>query len=135
MEHDEFIGQVQVRARLASRGEAERATRATLETLSERLAGGAGDKLAAQLPREIGEHLRRGTSPTGERFSLDSFFTKVSEREGVQRAQAAFHARAVLEVVDEATQGSVLTKVRDQLPDEFDRLFEAGSQGRMPQDN
>jgi uncharacterized protein (DUF2267 family) len=34
MKHDEFIGQVQHRARLSSRGATERATRATLETLA-----------------------------------------------------------------------------------------------------
>ena len=56
MEHDEFIGQVQHRARLGSRGDAERATRATLETLAERIADGAANNLAAQLPNEIGEH-------------------------------------------------------------------------------
>ena len=53
MKHDEFIGQVQHRARLSSRGEAERATRATLETLAERLAGGEEQDLAAQLPAEF----------------------------------------------------------------------------------
>jgi uncharacterized protein (DUF2267 family) len=37
MQHDEFIGQVQNRAKLPSRGEAEGATRATLETLGERI--------------------------------------------------------------------------------------------------
>ncbi len=55
MKHDEFIGQMQYRARLSSRGAAERATRATLETLAERLAGGEARDLAAQLPPEIGE--------------------------------------------------------------------------------
>ncbi len=77
MKHDEFIGQVQYRARLSSRGDAERATRATLETLAERLAGGETNDLASQLPREIGEHLRREWSGIGERFSLDEFFRRV----------------------------------------------------------
>ena len=57
MKHDEFIGRVQHYARLASRGDAERATRATLETLGERLAGGEPKDLASQLPPEIGLHL------------------------------------------------------------------------------
>jgi uncharacterized protein (DUF2267 family) len=134
MEHDEFIGQVQHRARLASRGDAERATRATLERLAERIADGAAGNLAAQLPREIGEHLRRRApeqAGTGEQFSLDEFFARVAEREGVDLPEAAFHARVVVEVVDEATQGSVIEKVREQLPAEFDRLFTAGSTGRM----
>lgn len=54
MKHDECIGPVQRRARLRSRGAAERATRATLETLAARLAGDEADDLAAPLPPEIG---------------------------------------------------------------------------------
>ncbi|MEH2241167.1 DUF2267 domain-containing protein [Nostoc sp.] len=40
MQHDEFIGQVQNRAHLSSRDNAELATCATLEMLAERLALG-----------------------------------------------------------------------------------------------
>jgi uncharacterized protein (DUF2267 family) len=47
MRHDEFIGHVQQRARLSSRGDAERASRATLETLGERVPEGLADNLAA----------------------------------------------------------------------------------------
>lgn len=50
MDHDRFIGQMEDRARLDSRRSAERATRATLETLGERLDAGAAGNLAAQLP-------------------------------------------------------------------------------------
>lgn len=131
MTHDEFIGQVQHRARLDSRGAAERATRATLETLGDRLAGGAAGNLAAQLPVEIGEHLRR-TAGDGEQLDLEGFFDRVAGREGVEVPEAVFHARCVIEVVDEATQPGTLAKVRQQLPDEYDRLFAAGSTGRMP---
>lgn len=45
MQHDELIGQVQARARLDSRGAAERATRAVLETLAERLPEGEAHHL------------------------------------------------------------------------------------------
>ncbi len=134
MTHDEFIGQVQARARLASRGEAERATRATLETLAERITDGAADNLAAQLPMEIGEHLRRRVtvgSPTGNPFGLDEFFDRVTERESVDAPAAAYHARVVLEVVNEATTGGLINKIREQLPDEFSPLFESGSTGSL----
>jgi uncharacterized protein (DUF2267 family) len=133
MKHDAFIGQVQHRARLSSRGEAERATRVTLETLAERLAGGEAKDLAAQLPQELGEHLRRGWSGIGERFSLEEFFRRVSVREGVELPEAVFHARAVIAVLSEAVSKGELDDVRAQLPAEFDRLFEAGSTGHMPQ--
>ncbi len=132
MKHDEFIGQVQHRARLSSRGAAERATRATLEILAERLAGGEAKDLAAQLPPELAEHLRGGWSAMGERFSLEEFFRRVSQREGVDLPEAVFHARAVIEVLSEAVSQGEMDDVRAQLPAEFNRLFEAGSAGQMP---
>jgi len=128
MQHDEFIGQVQNRARLASRGAAEAAARATLETLGERLDVGLAENVASQLPPEIGRHLLE-TRPF-DRISIAEFFDRVSLREGVDRPQAVFHARAVLEVLEIATQG-VMDKVLQSLPEEFMPLF-AGSAGQMP---
>jgi hypothetical protein len=43
MQHDEFVGQVQARARLADTGRAESAIRATLETLGERIPEGLAE--------------------------------------------------------------------------------------------
>lgn len=138
MQHDEFIGQVQDRARLSSRGDAERATRATLETLGERIPEGVADHLAAQLPHEIGEHLRRtevyGGVATGERFGRQEFIDRVAERAGTGPQQAAFLARAVTEVVDEATQGGVMAKVSHSLPEDVRVLVTAGSTGNFSDD-
>lgn len=131
MQHDEFIGQVQNRARLSSRGDAELATRATLETLAERLAGGEPFNAAAQLPRGIAEYLRHEYAGSGERFSLDEFFRRVSQRESVGLPDAVHHARVVIEVLSEAISSGEINDIRSQLPSEFDPLFEAGSQGRM----
>jgi uncharacterized protein (DUF2267 family) len=133
MQHDEFIGLVQNRARLSSRGDAERACRATLETLGERVPEGLADNLAAQLPHEIGEHLRRteiygGTGP-GERFDRADFVERIALRAGVDEPQAAYLGRAVLEVVNEATQGSITTKVAGSLPPDIRALVTAGSSG------
>jgi uncharacterized protein (DUF2267 family) len=129
MQHDEFIGEVQARARLSSRGDAERATRAVLETLGERLAGGQPHNLAAQLPEEIGRHLegRRGV----DKLSLDQFFEKVSERTGADLPDAIHQARAVIAVVGEAASQGEMDKVRQQLPEEYAPLFESGSEGQM----
>jgi uncharacterized protein (DUF2267 family) len=135
MQHDAFIGQVQARARLASRGEAERATRAVLETLGDRIPEGQADNLAAQLPQEIGDHLRRtevlGGAGTGVRFGLDEFITRVGERSGFDGPRAAYVSRVVFEVVDEAVQGGLMAKVRQDLPDDLRTLVTAGSSGEM----
>jgi uncharacterized protein (DUF2267 family) len=133
MQHDEFIGLVQNRARLSSRGEAERACRATLETLGERVPEGLADKLAAQLPHEIGEHLRRtevyGGTGTGERFGRHDFIERIAARAGVDDRKAAYLARSVLEVVHEATQGKITEKIEESLPPDIRQLITAGSKG------
>ena len=135
MKYDEFIGQVQNRARLGSKEEAVKAIRAVLETLAERLAGGEPKDLAAQLPEEIGVYLQHEKAGSGERFSLDEFFKRVSEREGADLPASVYHARVVIEVLTEAVTRGQMNDVRAQLPEEFDRLFEAGSQGAMPRDD
>jgi uncharacterized protein (DUF2267 family) len=52
---------------------------------------------------------------------------RVAEVESVDEPAAAYHARAVLEVVDEATNGQVVGKVYDALPDDLADLLRAGS--------
>ncbi|TDD87707.1 DUF2267 domain-containing protein [Actinomadura rubrisoli] len=133
MRHEEFIGQVQNRARLPGWGDAERASRATLETLGERIPEGLADNLAAQLPHEIGEHLRRtevyGGAGSGERFDRHGFVERVAIRSGTDEPRAAFLARVVLEVVDDATRGSVTRKVGDSLPADIRALLPVGHTG------
>lgn len=134
MDHDTFIGQVQHRAHLESRGAAETATRATLETLAERVPAGLADKLAAQLPKEIGENLRRvATAPdqptTGVHMSNREFFDRVAQRAGENTAKAAHEARCVMEVVTEATQGALTEKVRQSLDKGLAESLFSGSKG------
>lgn len=136
MQHDTFIGQVQDRAQLGSRGEAERATRALLETLGERVPYGLADNLAGQLPREIAEHLRRTgiDGETGARFDLPGFVARVRARlgGGADDAHAAYLARVVFEVVDEASHGRVTERVRDAVGADIAGLLLAGSAGETP---
>ena len=132
MKYEEFLGQVQARARLADMEEAVRATRATLQTLAERVSEGGADSLAAQLPTEIGYYLKIN-APALEKFGFQEFIKRVTEKEGgkVDEPDAAHHARAVLSVVTDATSGE-MPKICEQLPNEFNPLFESGSEGKMP---
>lgn len=132
MQHDEFIGQVQHRAQLASRGEAERATRATLETLGERIPGGLATNLAGQLPEEISEHLYRMLpfgieDAPGERFDATEFITRVASRATVDEPQAAYLVRVVCEITDEATDGSTMAKIAESLPGGVATVVSEGS--------
>lgn len=130
MNHDEFVGQVQARARLGSRADAEHIIRATLETLGERLDGGLADHIAAQLPQEIGRHLR--TDASFARLSLDGFFHRVLIREGggTGLPDAVFHARCVMEVLQLAIAPGFVEKLHEALPPEFEPLL-AGRKGRL----
>src|SRR5690348_1273489 len=102
MKYDEFIKHVQSVAQLDSREEAERATRATLETLAERIVGDEANNLAAQMPQELGEYLRGREGQVGEHFSLTEFYERVSRREGVEPTAVPHHVRAVFSVINAA---------------------------------
>ena len=121
MKGDEFIAEVRNLAELASNEEAEKATRATLETLGERLAGNEPSNLAAQLPPEVASYV--GGSGSGEPFSVDEFYDRVAQREGVNRDEAIRHARAVATVVQTAVTGGEIDDVRSQLGNEYEELF------------
>lgn len=120
MNHDEFVGQVQHRAQLPSRGDAEMIIRATFETLGERLQPQAASHVAAQLPSELGRHLR---DRKFEHLSAHDFCERVAEREHADVRKAAFHARCVYETMREAISPGAIGKVERQLPAEFLRLF------------
>lgn len=133
MKYDEFISQIQRRALLDSREEAERATHATLLTLGERLAGGETKDLASQLPPEMAQSLLKGQAGIPGRFSLDEFFWLVSEREGVDLLQATEHARVVTALLSEVVTIGEIDNVRAQLPKDFARLFEVENEGDLPE--
>lgn len=131
MQFDEFVGEVQNRARLDSQGAAMRAICATLETLGERLHGEEAKNLGAQLPVALAAYLRLARQK--ETFDVQEFFERVAERQGsgVDLPDAAHHARVVLEVLQEAVSSGQMADARAQLPEEYDALFEAGSTGTM----
>ena len=129
MKYDQFIELVQNRAQLASRGHAVSAIRATLETLASRLTVESADHLAAQLPREIAYYIMnapRTEFQRGERFDLEEFYRRVAKSEFVDAIRDAVrHAQVVMEVLGEAVLWGELDRLWAQLPEEYDRLFEA----------
>ena len=121
MNYNEFIGQVQSRLELPGPGQAVRATRAVLTTLGERLHEGEATDLASPLPMEIDRYLTAADS--GQRFDYDEFLERVSERGHVDRPDANYQAQQVVAVVAEVVPPGNIEKARNQLPDDFDRLF------------
>ncbi|HEY2288365.1 MAG TPA: DUF2267 domain-containing protein [Streptosporangiaceae bacterium] len=127
------MGQTRSRARLSSRGDAERATREIPETLGERIPEGLAGNLAAQLPHDIGEHLQHTEVYTGagsgERFGRQDVIARVSERAGVDEPQPAYIIRAVTEAAGEAVPGGLMAKATESLPAGIRQLVTAGSTG------
>jgi uncharacterized protein (DUF2267 family) len=120
---DEFIKRVQERGGFDTRDHAERATRATLAVLGQRLAGGEPSDLAAQLPQELAE-LARYDGPA-ESFDAAEFYRRVAEREGTgcTPGQAREHAMAVMStVVDQVSEGE-RQDLASQLPADYGELL------------
>jgi uncharacterized protein (DUF2267 family) len=121
LKHDEFIARVRDLAEVQTNEEAERAIRATLETLRERLAGNEPNNLADQLPSEIADPLRGEGGR--DSFSLAEFYRRVADKEGVEEPAAIRHAQAVATVTEEAVTTGEMGHVRDQLNPEYTELF------------
>jgi uncharacterized protein (DUF2267 family) len=120
MNFDEFTGEVQHRLELPGTGEAVRAIRATLMTLGQRIPEGNAEDLAASLPMEIKWYLTGAVRGHGQRFDWQEFVSRVSEIEGTDRPEAAYHAQIIVDLVSTLVPPSDLQQLRDQLPESED---------------
>ena len=121
MKGDQFIAEVRNLAELRNNEEAEKAIRATLETLKERLAGNEPSNLAAQLPPEVAPYVEGDGGR--QSFSVGEFYDRVAQREGVGHDEAVRHARAVATVVQTAVTGGEIDDIRSQLGNDYEELF------------
>jgi uncharacterized protein (DUF2267 family) len=129
MNFDHFVGQVQHRAQLPDTGSAVWAIQATLQSLAERIDAGEAKDLAAQLPRPF--QIYFNVDEHGAPFSVHEFFERVSEREQVDVPVAAFHARVVLEVLQEAVSVGEWQDVVSQMPADWRQVFATGATGNL----
>lgn len=121
MRHDEFVAEVRTLAELDDNQQAEKAIRATLETLRERLAGNEPSNLADQLPEGLADAVRGEGGR--ESFSLQEFYSRVAEKEGVDPTEAVRHARAVAAVLKAGVTTGEIDDIRNQLKPEYEELF------------
>jgi RND superfamily putative drug exporter len=122
-----LVGEIAARGGLGH-GEAERAARAALCTLAERITRRETRTLAAQLPPGLSETIRKAARRP-ERFGADEFLRRMSEREGVSPEEARRHARAVMTTLEDSTTDH-LEYIRAQLSPDFQELFEGPTDGR-----
>jgi uncharacterized protein (DUF2267 family) len=125
--YERFVSTVEHKARL-SRPAAERAARAVLETLAERLSPGEARDLAGQLPPELAPSL--ATTTPAEGFDIDEFIRRVAEREQVDLTAAEQHARAVFDALGRTVSRDELADMVAELPQNFAPLI-AEAEGRF----
>ncbi len=127
MQYEAFIELVQDRGGLRERALAEDVTRATLETLGERLSAPEAVGIAAQLPEDLGGCLKRHASPTTapSDFGVEDFYRKVAEHHGsgLSPQDAREPVRAVLITLREAISEGGYATLLASLPQGYGDLF------------
>ncbi|MEJ2863339.1 DUF2267 domain-containing protein [Actinomycetospora flava] len=119
MQQQEFVSAVKESLDLPDNQSAERAVRATLTVLGQRLEGGEAKDLASQLPGGLADALP--SQGAGERFDVDTFYQRIADQEGdgVTVAQARQHARAIAKGLETALTDGEWRNFTSQLPKDF----------------
>jgi uncharacterized protein (DUF2267 family) len=129
--YERFITTIEQRAGI-SWNAAERAARATLLTLGERISGGLAREIASELPPQVRKWLE-DDGEDAEDFGADEFLRRVAEREEVDEETAEEHAKAVFAALARLVRGEEITRLAAQLPSEYRRLlWEATKRHRDP---
>jgi uncharacterized protein (DUF2267 family) len=118
--YEDFIILVQ-RGADTSRDTAERATRAVLETLAERISQGEARDLAAQLPPELAPWI--ATNSPAERFDVEEFIRRVAARTDAEVPMAERYTRAVFAALQRAVSRGEFDDMMAELPGHFSTLL------------
>jgi uncharacterized protein (DUF2267 family) len=126
MDHERFITLVAQGAGTDREG-AERAMRATLQTLAERVVREELRQIAAMLAPEVAPWLA-SPNAAAEPFDVDEFVRRVAEREGegVDLDTAERHARAVLAAFGQAVDPGEFANMAAQLSKDYAPLLPRG---------
>ncbi|MEU2616061.1 DUF2267 domain-containing protein [Micromonospora sp. NPDC007271] len=124
MNYVTFVDKVAQRSR-TSPEQAVELTRATLETLAERLTGGEVLDLAAQLPKPLQRMLKPHPDiEAADRFGAAEFVARVSQRAGVDGNGARGAVRAVFTTLREAVSSGEFDDVVVQMPRDYRDMVE-----------
>jgi uncharacterized protein (DUF2267 family) len=121
-QYERFITIVEHKGGISTREEAERAARATLQTLAERIAKGEALDLAEQLGPQLGPWLHTDRNDA-ERFGLEEFLRREAEREGTDLKTAERHARAVFSALGYTVSDDEIHDMVAELPGDFEPLI------------
>ena len=122
MQFDDFITRVQEQARLDTREESIRITRAVLETLGERLDRKVRNGLEAQLPNELKDFLLARVEHS-DQYDLQEFYNRVGARADLTAREATERTKQVVAVLREAVPGGEMEDILEDLSPEYGELF------------
>ncbi|MEU4482698.1 DUF2267 domain-containing protein [Micromonospora sp. NPDC023966] len=124
MQYGAFVDRV-ARRTGTSEERATELTRATLETLAERLTGGEVLDLAAQLPKPLQRVLNpHPRTEAADRFGAAEFVARVAQRAAVDENAARDAIRAVFCTLHEAITSGEFQDVAVQMPRDFRDMVE-----------
>lgn len=126
MNEHEFVQRVEQLAGLSSREAVQHAIFSTLETLAERVGADPARHLSYHLPEQLRPPLLKHSVGTpGVPFALDEFFNRVARREHCTVTEVVRRVRAVTEVIKEAIPPRGEDELFEQLPADYQQLFDA----------
>lgn len=121
MDYDRFIDRVEERAELWSRDKVEQVAQTTLEVLGETLSTSERTWVMTRLPEPLDDALTRTWG--GQRFDLEEFYDRISQREGLVVDFAGQQARLICTVLSEELDAEVLDYLIAHLPTPFPALL------------
>lgn len=127
MEHDAFVADVAESLDI-DREEAERAARATLATLGERIEPTVREKVAAELSSSTSDWLERETDQEpfqrqAREFGIEEFVTRVGARADVHHQRARLRAEAALDTRRRAISDGTWDEMPRSLLRDYDALM------------
>ncbi|WP_435102347.1 DUF2267 domain-containing protein [Halarchaeum sp. P4] len=125
----EALGALSFVEAVESRGEidretARRASRAVLGVFGERLSAGEAEDVAEYLPAEAAAWLTPPEATPARDYDFDDLVGRVADRESVSRERALTHLETVTDVLAETVGEDEFERMRAQLPETYDPLFE-----------
>lgn len=124
MDEEELIETVRREAPRESAAEVREVMTALLRTLGERITVGEASDVAGHLPDPLADELLDAPD-AADPFSLDEFTARVSDRAGIDEDDAIVYSQAVARGISQVAADE-LEVAREQLPPEFDVIFEPG---------
>jgi uncharacterized protein (DUF2267 family) len=130
MTYQAFIEEVCWRTGVESTEAADRAVRATLQAVGERLVASDAQALQEALPAPLAGFVASARRH-GE-GDLTQLYAEVEAQEPVRAGAAVEHAKVVCEVLTETLDGDMRTRLRARLPDDWAALFTVRERASAP---